>query len=247
MVIRRLAAGLALAGLLAACAPAASSPPTTSDGGAISVTAAPEATAPPQPTAGGVVLSPVPAISEARAVEVEWPVTVHAGNSDLIRLALVTRPDGYLTPTAEIPGSQTSGTPVEIPDLYATHTVTAIARLDAAGFAIDRPGDWAQELVPGEPLRWQWTIQAKEAGQQVAVLTLRLRFEPKAGGAAREREIYNRAVTISTNTVLGLSGPAAQLLGGAGSVIGTVLGFPFLDKILATLWSRLRPKAARKA
>jgi hypothetical protein len=24
-------------------------------------------------------------------------------------------------------------------------------------------------------------------------------------------------------------------------VVGTVLGFPFLDKILAALWSRLRP------
>ncbi len=257
MVIRRLAAVLALAGLLAACAPAGTAPPTSSEG-SISPTSGPVLTAPaqstsaplptasPRPPAGDVVPSPAPAINEARAVEVEWPVSVRAGNSDLIRLGLVTRAEDYLTPTAEVPGSQTGGTPVEIPDLYATHIITAIARLDAAGFETDRPGDWAQELVPGEPLRWQWTIRAKEAGRQVAVVTLRLRFEPKAGGAAREREIYNRTLTINADTVLGLSGPAAQLLGGAGSVIGTVLGFPFLDKILAALWARLRPKPPRK-
>lgn len=258
MVTRRLPVGLVLACLLAACAPAATAPPTNSEGSNISptsgplltapalATAAPLPTASPPPSAGDVVPSPAPAISEARAVEVEWPVSVRTGNSDLIRLGLVTRAEDYLTPTAEVPGSQTGGTPVEIPDLYATHIITVIARLDAAGFEIDRPGDWAQELAPGEPLRWQWTIRAKDAGRQVAVVTLRLRFEPKAGGAAREREIYNRTLTVNTDTVLGLSGPAAQLLGGAGSVIGTVLGFPFLDKLLAALWSRLRPKPPSK-
>lgn len=237
----RLACALALACFLAACAPAATSPPAASEGGA------PSATLAPQPTAVAPAASPAPAIAEARAVEMEWPVSVRLGNSDLIRLALVTRADDYLTPTAEVPGSQTSGTPVEIPDLYDTHTVTAIARLDAAGFDLDRPGDWSQELLPGEPLRWQWTIRAREAGRQVAVITLRLRFEPKAGGAAREREIYNRALTVNAETVLGLSGPAAQILGGAGSLIGTVLGFPFLDKILASVWGRLRPGPKRQA
>lgn len=241
MITPRLACALALACLLAACAPAATPPPASSEGGA------PSATLAPQPTAIAPVASPAPAIAEARAVEVEWPVSVRLGNSDLIRLALVTRAADYLTPTAEVPGSQTSGAPVEIPDLYATHTVTAIARLDAAGFEIDRPGDWPQELLPGEPLRWQWTIRAKEAGRQMAVITLRLRFEPKAGGAAREREIYNRALTVNAETVLGLSGPAAQVLGGVGSLIGAVLGFPFLDKILASIWGRLRPGPKRRA
>lgn len=244
MVTRRLAAGLLLACLLAACAPAATSPPASSDGSVISATHL------PQPTTAAPAPSPVPSaaptIAEARAVELEWPVSMRQGNSDLIRLALVTRAEDYFTPTAEIPGSQTSGTPIEIPNLYDTHTVTAIARLDAAGFEVDRPGDWTQELLPGEPLRWQWTIRAKEAGRQVAVITLRLRFEPKAGGAAREREIYNRTLMVNADTVLGLSGPAAQVLGGVGSLIGTVLGFPFLDKILAVLWGRLRPKPVRK-
>ncbi|MBL8055487.1 MAG: hypothetical protein JNK29_02250 [Anaerolineales bacterium] len=236
----RLAAVLALVGLLAACAPGAT-PPSESEGRPPSLTAQPPAiTATDAPPAA-------PAITEARAVEVEWPVSVRVGNSDLIRLALVTRPDGYLTPTAEVPGSQTSGTVVEIPNLYDTHTVTAVARLDAAGFEIDRPGEWPQELQPGEPLRWQWTIRAKEAGRQVVVITLRLRFEPKAGGAAREREVFNRALTVKADTVLGLSGQAAQILGGFGSLVGTVLGFPFLDKILAAVWSRVRPKPKPRA
>jgi hypothetical protein len=234
---------LALAFLLAACAPAAAPPPESAGGAAPNATPAPSEPEPGDAATAEVTAAPTPApaIAEARAVELEWPVAVRLGNSDLIRLALVTREDGYLTPTAEVAGSQTSGTPVEIPNLYDTHTVTALARLDAAGFEIDRPGDWGQELLPGEPLRWQWTVRAEEAGRHVAVITLRLRFEPKAGGQGREREIYNRALTIDANTVLGLSGPAAQVLGGVGSAVGAVLGFPFLDKIVAALWGRLRP------
>jgi hypothetical protein len=42
--------------------------------------------------------------------------------------------------------------------------------------------------------------------------------------------------------VLGFSGPLAQVVGGAGTVVGSVLGFPFMDNVLVWLWRRIRGK-----
>jgi hypothetical protein len=189
-----------------------------------------------------VEATPAPAIAEARAVELEWPLSLRVGDSDFIRLSLVARADGYVTPTAEAGDHSTSGTPIEIPNLYDTHTIQAIARLDSVGLEIDHAGDWEQPLLPGAPLRWQWTITPRQSGRQVATLTLHLRFTPKAGGEFLQREIWNRTLTINTNTVLGFSGPLAQVVGGAGTVVGSVLGFPFMDNVLVWLWRRIRGK-----
>jgi hypothetical protein len=183
--------------------------------------------------------TPPPAITEARAVELEWPLSVRVGDSDFIRLALVAREDGYVTPTAEADDHATSGSPIAIPDLYDTHFVLAVARLDSVGLAVDRAGDWEQPLLPGESPRWQWTITPRQSGRQVATLTLHLRFTPKAGGDSAQREVWHRTLTINTNTVLGLSGPLAQVVGGTGAVVGSVLGFPFMDKVLGWIWNRL--------
>ncbi len=248
--MKRLAVCLTLA--LAAVACGAGAPPQASEneftsvpGGLPTQGARPTQDGPERPGSVNGEPTPAPAITEARAVEVEWPVTVRAGNSDLIRLSLVARDDGYLTPTAEFEGSETSATPIEIPNLYDTHTVRAIARLDSVGLTIDRPGDWEQTLQAGQPLRWQWTVRAPEAGRQIATLTLRLRFEPRAGGAALEQEIYNRALTVESQTVFGFPGPVAQWAGGLGSVVGAVLGFPFVDKIIEVVWSRLFSRRRR--
>ena len=240
---------LALALALAACGGAASAP-----AGGAQLTRRPEATAPPAVSGSAVPTafpataapSPVPAIAEPRAIELEWPASVRMGNSDLIRLALVYRADGYLTPTAEVGGHTTSGTPIEIPNLYDTHTVLAVARLASVGFEIDRPDDWEQTLQPGESLRWQWTIAPKQSGAQVATLVLRLRFVPKDGGEPLEREILNRALSIHAVTVLGFSAPAAQWFGGVGAFVGAVMGFPFLDKVLAWSWARVGPRLRKK-
>ena len=217
--------------------------------GAPQPTHAPERTSEPAATEQEEIIPefpatavPAPAITEPRAVELEWPATVRLGNSDLIRLALVYRPEGYLTPTAEIGGHTTSGTPVDIPNLYDTHTVQAVARLASVGFEIDRPDDWGQTLRPGETLRWQWTIAPKQTGEQFVTLVLALRFTPKAGGETLEREILNRALRINAATVLGFSAPVAGWFGGAGALVGAVLGFPFMDKIFEWGWARLRKK-----
>ncbi len=186
---------------------------------------------------------------EPRAVELDYPLTLVAGSSDVIRLALVVTSAGtYVTPTAQGGNNVAIGEPVKIPNLYDTHTVIAVARLDAVALKMDRAGDWEQPLAPGESVAWRWTVAADPAqtGRQRANLTVRLRFIPKAGGETLERELWARTIVIQTRTVLGLSSSTASVFGVAGSVFGALLGFPFADKIYVWLWNTIKARVRRK-
>jgi hypothetical protein len=196
----------------------------------------------PQPTAPPA--TPAPAITESRVVEIEWPAAIRMGDSDFIRLALALDEGGALAPTAEVAGHETAGERIDIPNLYETHNVLAVAELSAVGLEIDRPGPVSQTLLPGERAEWVWTIAPRTAGEQVATLTLHLRFVPKAGGETSERAVWARRLAIEGRTVLGLSGRAADVLGVAGSVMGAVLGFPFADKLYSWFWRRFVKRKA---
>ncbi|HLB49169.1 MAG TPA: hypothetical protein VJL59_19330 [Anaerolineales bacterium] len=228
---------LMIAALLVACGGAATLAPTE-----FPAATASEPLPTLESTAAVVQPTPIPRPPESRAVELDYPFTLRLGDSDVIRLALVVAEDGYVTPTAESGGHVSTGEPVQIPNLYDTHTVTAIARLDSAGLTIDRPGDWEQPLLPGENVVWRWAIAAEQAGRQRANIIIRLRFIPKDGGDIRERELWARTLTIETTTVFGLRGPVATGFGAIGSVLGAVLGFPFADKFYSWLWGRIRRK-----
>jgi len=241
---------IALAVACAGAPPPQSAEPTFE---AVEATSAPGAPSEPEPTQPPAVtataISPsstlapavMPQPPESRAVEIDYPLTLRVGDSEVIRLALVIADDGtYLTPTAESGGRVARGAPAEIPNLYNTHTITATARLDSVGLTIDRPGDWEQPLLPGDNVVWRWTIAADEAGRQKANVIIRLRFIPKEGGDIRERELWARTLTIESTTVFGLPGPLATAFGAVGSVLGTVLGFPFADKLYAWLWSKIK-------
>jgi hypothetical protein len=206
-------------------------------------TEAPAATRPPQPTA--VPTAPYyivePALEE-RIVELEWPESIRLGDSDLIRLTFSPRPEGGFTPTVEFGGHKVEPGTVTVPDMYATHYTFAIARLDAAGFDIQPGGEQEQELLPGQSLTYRWTLRARDAGQQRVALSLSLRWEPKAGVNDRMRtaKVWDRALEIQVRTALGLPGAISDWFGVGGSLLGTVMGFPFLETVLAALWKRLR-------
>lgn len=206
----------------------------------------------PQQTATALPMispNPLPRPPESRAVELDYPLEIAVGSSDVIRLALVVTSAGtYLTPTAQSGNSVAIGEPVKIPNLYDTHTLIAVARLDAVGLKIDRAGDWEQPLLPGENAIWRWTVAAdpSQTGRQRANLIIHLRFVPKAGGEISERELWARTIAIQTKTVLGLTSSTAAVLGVAGSVVGTLLGFPFADKFYSWLWNRIKTKVRKK-
>jgi hypothetical protein len=172
-----------------------------------------------------VVVTPVsPGIPERRLLVLEWPDKIRQGDSDIIRLTLQMDERGQLTATAEIEGNEITSTPIEIPNLYETHTVQAQARLDLGGVAISPSDTFNQALLPGEEVTFYWSVHPEEVGRYRGTVWFGLRFLPKAGGEVVEKQISAQVIEIQSVNFLGMSGSAARLLGGAGVLVSSLFG-----------------------
>ncbi len=195
-----------------------------------------------QPSAP-VPVAPPPAILESRRLTLEYPPKIRTGDSDVVRLTLEIDTLGNLTPTAEVQGNLVTGQNVQIPNLYETHNVIAEARLDLAGTEV-RPNEAISEpLLPGESVTFYWSVHPVQGGVYRGTAWLFLRFVDKASGAESRKAVAAQPVQIEATNFLGLSGNAARAAGGVGSVVGGVLGIPFVDEVLKWLWGRLKRRA----
>jgi len=197
-----------------------------------------------QPTATGAFIpvtgAPPPAIPESRRLTLEYPPTIRAGDSDVIRLTLEVDTLGNVTPTAEVQGHAVTGKTVEIPNLYDTHNVIAEARLDLAGVEVRPSDDVSQPLLPSQAVTFYWSVHPTSAGTYRGTAWLFLRFVDKATKAESRKALTAQPVQISATDLFGLNGNFARAAGGLGSVVGGVLGFPFVDEVLKWLWKRVR-------
>jgi hypothetical protein len=184
------------------------------------------------PTSEGIVVTAQPALPERRRLTLEFPPRLRAGDSDLVRLTLEVDDLGNLTPTAQIEGNVITGQVIEIPNLYETHTVIAEASFDIAGMEV-RPADLVSEaLSPGTSVTFYWSIRPPEAGVYHGTIWLHLRFVDKSSGAESRKAVSAQLLEIEAANLLGLSGNLARTMGVVGSIVGTVIGFPFLEDIL---------------
>jgi len=71
---------------------------------------------------------------------------------------------GNITPTAVVNGNVVTGGVIEIPNLYETHHVIAEARMDMAGMQISPPDLSSQTLLPGQSIRFFWSIRPSDVG-----------------------------------------------------------------------------------
>lgn len=173
-----------------------------------------------------------PAIPESRRVTLEYPSHIRVGDADVVRLTLEVDTLGNITPTAEIAGNKVVGETVQVPNLYETHAVIAEARLDLAGVDI-RPGDVISEpLSPGQSVTFYWSIHPAEAGTYRGTAWLFLRFIDKTTKEESRIPLSAQTLQIATSDFLGMSGGVARTAGSVGSVVGAVLGFPFVTDIL---------------
>jgi hypothetical protein len=200
-----------------------------------------EATAPlPSnfPTATRSGFTPQPALPERRRLTLEFPPTIRAGDSDLVRLTLKMDDLGNLTPTAQIEGNVVTGEIVQIPNLYDSHHVIAEARFDLAGMEI-RPAELVSEpLSPGNPVTFLWSVHAPNTGVYRGTVWLYLRFVEKQTGEQSRKTISAQIVEIEAVNLLGLSGEFARTTGVIGSVVGVVIGFPFLEDLVKLIFRR---------
>jgi len=186
---------------------------------------------------------PPPAIPEMRMLTLEFPPTIRAGDSDIVRLTLEINDNGNITPTASVAGNQTVGQVVTIPNLYETHNVLAEARLDMAGMDI-RPNDVITEtLLPNQKVTFYWSLLPAEVGKYKGTVWFFLRFVPKAAGVESRQALSAQVIEIESTSLFGLRAAPARWLGVAGTFISSILGFPFLESILKALWKWVRGRA----
>ena len=200
-----------------------------------------EATAPlPSvlPTSDLPVATPQPALPERRRLTLEFPPEVRAGDSDLVRLTLEVDDLGDITPTAQTGGNVVTGEVIEIPNLYETHHVIAEARFDIAGMEVQPAELMSEPLVQGNTATFYWSIRPPEVGVYWGTVWLYLRFVNKSTAEESRKTISAQIVEIEAVNLLGLSGSFARMTGVIGSVVGTVIGFPFLEDILRFLFKR---------
>jgi hypothetical protein len=204
-------------------------PDSSSEPGAIQATA-------PLPSELSTSISPeitaLPALPERRRLTVEFPPRMRAGDSDLVRLTLEVDDLGNVTPTAQMGGNVITGQVVEIPNLYESHNVIVETRFDIAGLEV-RPAELVSEpLSPGSSVTFYWSIHPPEVGHYRGTIWLYLHFVDKLNGAESRKTVSAQIVEIEAVNFLGLSGNFARTTGVVGSVVGTVIGFPFLEDIL---------------
>lgn len=205
-----------------------------------------EPTAEPEPTATLSSISPTdfpaftpqPAINEARRLTLEFPPTIRAGDSDIVRLTLEVDDLGNITPTAQFEEHVITGKIVQIPNLYESHHVVAESRFDIAGVEISPAELISIPLAPGQSATFSWSIRPSDVGIYRGTIWLYLRFVDKLNGEESRTTVSAQIVEIEAVNFFGLSGSFARTTGLIGSIVGTVIGFPFLEDIIKYLYRR---------
>lgn len=194
------------------------------------------------PTSGAQEELPIPVapeIPETRRLTLEYPPRMRAGvESNIVRLTLEVDDMGNVTPTAQFEGNVITGETIEIPDLYETHHVTAEASLDLAGMEVAPNGATFEPLTPGQSAIFFWSIRPREAGIYRGTVWLHLNFRDKLTDEETRIALSAQAVEIEAVDFFGLSVNVARTSGVVGSIIGGVLGFPFLEEITRFIFKR---------
>ncbi len=180
----------------------------------------------------------LPAIPERRRLTLEFPPKMRAGDSEVIRLTLEVDDLGNITPTALFDGSVVTGEVVEIPDLYETHNVVAEAKFDIAGMQVSPPELISQTLSKGQSLNFYWSIRTTEIGVYRGTIWFYLRFVDKVSGEESRKTVSAQILEIEAVNFLGLSANLVRTVGGVGSVVGAVIGFPFFEDIIKLVFRR---------
>ncbi len=188
-------------------------------------------------------ISAPPAIPETRRLTLEFPAKMRAGvEGDIVRLTLEVDDLGNITPTAQIDGNVVVGETIEIPDLYETHNVTAEASLDMAGMEVSPSEAIYEPLKRGQSATFYWSIRPQDVGTYRGTVWLHLNFENRSTGEKDRIAVSAQIVEIEAVDFFGLSVNLARTSGVIGSIVGGVVGFPFIEDIIKFLFRRRKIK-----
>jgi len=193
------------------------------------------------PATGGD--EPAPVLREFRRLTLEYPPEIKLGSgSEVIVLTLDVDAQGNITPTARVEGNIVEGEVIEIPNLYETYIVTAEAYYQVAGLTVEPPGSTYRPLRQGERVTFTWSVQARDVGTYGGTIWLFLNFENRTSGEQQRKEISAQIFDIKVVDFFGFSTNFVKTSGVVGSVLGSVVGFPFFKDIAKYLYSQLTKK-----
>jgi len=176
-----------------------------------------------------------PAVPESRYLTLEWPSAMRVGDADVVRLTLEVDAGGNLTAAAETGGQQAHGGVIQLPDVYDTHNVVAEARLDMAGVQVKPPETVSEPLSAGRSVTFYWSVSPPRAGVYPGTVWFYLHFIPRKGGVESRQAVSAQRIEIRAVTLFGLAAAPARMIGGLGSLISAILGFPFVEDIFRWL------------
>lgn len=173
-----------------------------------------------------------PAILEKRMLSLEYPATIRVGDADRVILTLEVDEQGKLMPTAQVGNRVIQGEVMEIPNVYDTHNLMAEARLDLPGMQVQPAETVSETMLPGQKVVFFWSVRPQEVGNYKGIVWFYLRFIPKAGGRDLRQALSAQFIEVDAVTLFGLKAGPARWLGMLGTVLGAVLGFPFIADAL---------------
>lgn len=174
----------------------------------------------------------LPALREKRQVFLSWPQKVLEKDTAQIDLGIRISPQQEQTVVSDA---------VET-DIYATHNLVAVARLDLAGAEVAR-SEIQEPLLPGREVIFRWNICITKAGVYRGKVWLHLDLVPRDGAPVERVLLLARPIEVEAVTVFGLSAGLARWAGLAGIALGASIGYPFLRR----LWKNQAAKRRRRS
>lgn len=178
--------------------------------------------APPFPT-------PLPTLE----IKADWRRRMHVGQSDSIRVSLVTTGQILAIPTG-VGGQSGVSTPVPFatPGVPAggpagpEYEAVAVARLVGTAFDIQPVVDEAQSLQQPS-ITWEWSLFPKSSGRQIVYVTVVGQWQPKGGGPTLKRQLWDSRLEIQVTEPLFALGQL-NLLTLLSGFLGSALSVPWI-------------------
>jgi hypothetical protein len=98
----------------------------------------------------------------------------------------------------------------------------------------------SETLLPGQKVIFFWSVRPAEVGRYKGTVWFFLRFIPKDGSPDTRQALSAQLIEIEAVALFGLKAGVARWLGLLGTIISSVVGFPFIEEALKWVWSRVR-------
>lgn len=158
---------------------------------------------------------------------IDSPSKVRVGDSDIIRLELISEKPEMDIRTTALPNEAVQSSAVTDSPIFSTYNIMIETRLDLEGTLSKPAGDVITPFQHGQILRFYWTIEPERKGNFRGMLWLHSQYVSKDGNINRKL-LSAQQLELSAVSFWGLSSDYARLLGSIGFFAGMALELDLL-------------------